>query len=131
MIWFSLLTAYLVVVGCLNNIVSAFAGGDEPEDDRDKRPMWVAVLDSFETLIEVSFGILVLVILIRTRSYIRKKYGIPEAAKCPRGCEDCCCSFWLSPCVICQLARHTADYREYSAGCCTETGLDSGAPEVV
>ena len=40
-------------------------------------------------------------------------------------------SFWCSPCTICQIGRHTADYSQYNLNCCSETGLDPMAPEVV
>jgi hypothetical protein len=29
------------------------------------------------------------------------------------------------------MARHTGDYENYSATCCTSTGLEEGAPSVV
>jgi len=70
-----------------------------------------------------------LFIVIRTRGYIREKYGIRE--KYCEGCQDCCLGFWCPCCTVAQMARHTADYRTYSAGCCTETGLAGGAPDIV
>lgn len=30
--------------------------------------------------------------------------------------------------TVAQMARHTADYRTYSADCCSETGLGERAP---
>jgi TPP-dependent indolepyruvate ferredoxin oxidoreductase alpha subunit len=66
---------------------------------------------------------------MRLRAYVRHKYRIRE--ELCTGCEDCCCTYWCAPCVICQTARHTADYNEYPAHLCTETGLADDAPEVV
>lgn len=43
-------------------------------------------------------------------------------------CEDFCCSFWCSCCTVSQIARHTGDYEEYPATCCTQTGNPPGAP---
>lgn len=54
-------------------------------------------------------------VTMRIRAHVREKYGIPEQ-HCV-GCEDCCCSFWCMRCVMCQISRHTADYRKYRAGC--------------
>jgi hypothetical protein len=46
-------------------------------------------------------------------------------------CDDCCCSLFCMQCSICQLSRHTADYKTYPAGCCTDNGLSPSAPDVV
>jgi Cys-rich protein (TIGR01571 family) len=67
------------------------------------------------------------VITMRLRTYIRERYNIPGSC-----CEDCCCSLWCLKCTICQLARHTADFKTHLAGACTDNGLfHRGAPEVV
>lgn len=95
----------------------------------DNIPSWVSIVDGIHQALSFIYGLFVLVVLIRTRKYIRTKYQIPENS-C-QGCEDCCCSFWCGPCTICQIGRHTADYSRYSASCCSETGLDPMAPEVV
>jgi Cys-rich protein (TIGR01571 family) len=65
-------------------------------------------------------------ITMRLRMYVRERYSIPGSC-----CEDCCCSFWCMQCTICQLHRHTADFKTYPAGCCTDNGLNPGAPDVV
>lgn len=67
--------------------------------------------------------------VMKTRSYIRRKYSIPE-----RGCtgfEDCFCAFFCLPLTICQMARHTADYDTYVGAYCSETGLPPNAPTIV
>ena len=95
----------------------------------DDVPSWVAPLDTTRESLSLLYSIFVLIVMIRTRSHIRNKYQIPEQT-CS-GCEDCCCSFWCSACTICQMARHTADYKTYKASCCSETGLEPMAPDVV
>lgn len=94
-------------------------------------PTWATSLDMIQQFFSLIYAIFILVILMRTRAHIREKYQIPEE-NC-QGCEDCCCSIFCSACTICQMARHTADYSQqgYSASCCSETGLDPRAPEVV
>jgi Cys-rich protein (TIGR01571 family) len=78
----------------------------------------------------IVFFLYVLIITIKTRNYIRKKYAI-RAQNCDESIEDCCCSFWCHACVICQMARHTADYDTYSARCCSSTGLGPNSPAIV
>lgn len=95
----------------------------------DNVPSWVATVDAARQGLSLLYSLFVLFIMIRARGYIRSKYQIPEQS-C-QGCEDCCCSFWCSPCTVCQMARHTADYSTYNASCCSETGLDPRAPQVV
>jgi Cys-rich protein (TIGR01571 family) len=58
----------------------------------------------------------------RTRNLVRRKFKIGKSFGC---FGDCCCAFWCSACSVCQMASHTADYRNrHKARCCTETGLD-------
>jgi Cys-rich protein (TIGR01571 family) len=66
--------------------------------------------------------IYIMAIHTRTRNLLRRKYKIGTGYGC---LGDCCCAFWFFSCSICQMARHTADYRHrHKARCCTETGLD-------
>lgn len=74
----------------------------------------------------ILFSLWALYALCRTRESIRHRYSIEEE-RC-QGCEDLCCSFWCSCCTVAQVARHTGDYEEYPASCCTQTGLPPGAP---
>jgi Cys-rich protein (TIGR01571 family) len=76
-----------------------------------------------------AFAVFAIFVVARTRGRIRSRYGIPER-RC-RGCEDCCCAFWCSCCTVSQMARHTADYENYAALCCGETGLSPNAPSIV
>lgn len=88
------------------------------------------VLYFLQRAIYWAFIVYVLIITIKTRHYIRKKYAI-RAQNCDESIEDCCCSFWCQGCVVCQMARHTADYDTYSARCCSSTGLSPDAPAIV
>jgi Cys-rich protein (TIGR01571 family) len=92
-------------------------------------PVWVNVMIALQYALELGFFLYMLYLIICTRSYIRARYNIPEG-RC-RGCEDCCCAFWLPFCTIAQMARHTADYSQYPAACCTDTGLPEHAPMIV
>jgi Cys-rich protein (TIGR01571 family) len=77
-----------------------------------------------------AFFLYSLIITIKTRYYIRKKYAI-RTQNCDESLEDCCCSCWCHGCTVCQMARHTADYDTYSARCCSSTGLGPNAPSIV
>lgn len=79
--------------------------------------------------IEMAYAIYLLIATCRTRQVVRNHYDIPEE-NC-KGCEDCCCAFWCSCCTVTQMMRHTADYEQYPAACCTETGLPSHAPQTI
>lgn len=75
------------------------------------------------------FWVYCFVLVMKTRSFIRRKYSIPEY-HC-YGFEDCCCAFFCLPLTVCQMARHTADYDTYRAAVCSENGLPPNAPVVV
>lgn len=92
-------------------------------------PTWVLAMIGARALMRFAFFLYTLVLTMKTRAFVRNRYQIPETT-C-RGCEDCCCAFWLPCCTITQMARHTADYDHYPAACCTETGLSSHVPEVI
>jgi Cys-rich protein (TIGR01571 family) len=121
---------YYVVVQFLDILVMPYqTTSDGQQVSYSSLPTWVIVVSAFRYTLAFAFFIFILAVSIRTRAYIRQKYKIPEQS-CT-GCEDCCCSFWCGCCVVAQMGRHTADYRTYKAGCCTETGLDETAPTVV
>jgi len=136
---------YLVVTWSLNIVVQVFQeddteGGDSSNmwDTNGNDPDWLIGIRILRNLLDLALFIFTLIITMFLRKYIRSKYNIPEKyccckdeSSCCSGCEDCCCAFWCQPCTICQMARHTADYHTYSAGCCTDDGLTSGAPPVV
>ena len=56
-----------------------------------------------------------------TRQTLRERYAIPEQSFL--GCEDCCCAYWCQSCAVMQMARHTTNYYQEPAGCCTDTGI--------
>ena len=71
-------------------------------------------------------GVYFLVLVIKTRMHIRRKYQIPTGC-C--GClEDCCCAFVCACCAISQMGRHTTDYSTHTAYCCSRTGLSPNVP---
>jgi len=41
----------------------------------------------------------------------------------PVGWEDVCCAIWCQFCVLGQMARHTVDYGERKAACCSVSGV--------
>lgn len=75
------------------------------------------------------FWVYCFMVVMKTRSYIRRRYSIPES-EC-HGCEDCCAAFFCLPLTVCQMARHTADYDTYRANPCSENGLPTNAPTIV
>ena len=59
-----------------------------------------------------------------TRSSIREKFMIREE-RC-YDLEDVMCASTCLPCTVAQMARHTANYNDYEAVCCSKTGLPDG-----
>ena len=59
-----------------------------------------------------------------TRYSLRDKFLIREE-RC-YDLEDVFCSIFCLPCVVCQMQRHTANYDEHDAVCCSKTGLPDG-----
>mmetsp|Transcript_11217 Transcript_11217/g.21379 ORF Transcript_11217/g.21379 Transcript_11217/m.21379 type:complete len:325 (-) Transcript_11217:73-1047(-) len=98
--------------------------GDDTDDD--EYPSWAETLIFFRFLVFLSFAIFILILMIKTRQFVRKKDHIP--AETCGAMEDCCVSFFCPCCTVCHLARHTNDYDRYSARCCTDTGLADDAP---
>jgi Cys-rich protein (TIGR01571 family) len=69
------------------------------------------------------FGFIVFVTQ-SARSSIREKFMIRE--NCCYDLEDLCCATFCLPCTISQMARHTANYNDYEAVCCSKSGLPDG-----
>ena len=59
-----------------------------------------------------------------TRSSIREKFMIREE-RC-YDLEDVMCASTCLPCTVAQMSRHTANYDDYEAVCCSKTGLPDG-----
>jgi Cys-rich protein (TIGR01571 family) len=93
---------------------------------RDDCPIWQRIIYN---LVTASFTLYTLIVLIKVRAAVRKRYQIPE--KQCHGMEDCCCAFWCGCCTVAQLARQTADYDQRRAVCCSETGLPSLSPAII
>ena len=90
-------------------------------------PAWAKLVNEAQYVIFAAFYVLLLGIVMRTRTHMRRRYGIAEIY-C-HGCEDCCCSFCNPWCAVLQMASHTADYQTYPATWCTRTGLSLQASE--
>lgn len=133
-----------IVIRCsLDAVFNNYHINHDGEDDDDEdwiyfleygfdkeNPEWLIAIRLVRFFLNIALGVLVFVVTMRARRYVRRKYGIPERCPC-RDSEDCCCALCCTACTICQLARHTADYRTYAASYCSENGLPGGAPEVV
>ena len=75
-------------------------------------------------LINTSMFSFIVFVAQSTRSSLREKFMIQEE-RC-FDLEDLCCSALCLPFTVSQMARHTADYDEYEAVCCSKTGLPDG-----
>jgi Cys-rich protein (TIGR01571 family) len=134
---FILAVAYGIVGATMRIAVTAGTGTTTTTDpdtgekiDHTKTPEpWAYGLDVAQTMIGTAYAVFFFIVATLTRFYVRRKYSIPEG--CCGPCDDICCSFWCGTCSVCQMARHTADYANHPAACCTETGLWHGAPDVV
>jgi Cys-rich protein (TIGR01571 family) len=124
---------YYILSNCLQVIITLQTPAPSmvqyPDDGSAEVSSGVAFLSFLNYCVTGGFFLYTLVLMIRTRSYIRSKYAIPEQYM--SGCDDCCLSLFCHCCTITQMARHTADYHTYPAACCTDTGLTETAPEVV
>jgi Cys-rich protein (TIGR01571 family) len=63
------------------------------------------------------------------RATMRKRYKIPP--KLPARIDDCACMLFCGCCSVIQMARHTHNDKDYPGSCCTTTGLDLDAPQIV
>jgi Cys-rich protein (TIGR01571 family) len=125
---FKILVALTTVYWTIRFIVGGILEEKEDEDgSRDDDPAWVEGLALFEFLFFMTFIIVVTVITVKTRRFLRRKHEISN--ECCGEMEDCCTSFWCLPCTVCQMGRHTADYERYPATCCTDTGLKRDIPD--
>jgi len=87
-------------------------------------PWFYVISGPIQSIIFIYF----LVVAIRTRAYIRRKYRIPS--QCCGGIEDFCCVFFCSCCTVSQMGRHTTDYDTHSGYCCSRTGLQSNIKKI-
>jgi len=59
-----------------------------------------------------------------TRNSLRDRFLIRE--QCCNDLEDICYSTWCLCCTVAQMSRHTANYDDYEAVCCSKSGLPDG-----
>lgn len=95
---------------------------DDDDDGGEKEPGWVLGIRFSRVGISFFYVIFFCIVAIRTRTFVRTKYKIPS--RCGE-CEDVCCVLFCYSCSLCQIARHTVDYKniDEEASCCSETGL--------
>jgi Cys-rich protein (TIGR01571 family) len=68
----------------------------------------------------------------RVRSHMRTTHAIPTCWEAmPGAVEDTLCMCCCSCCTLMQMARHTHPDKEYPGYCCTTTGLEPSAPEII
>lgn len=85
----------------------------------------------FATFLLQAFAVgATVVIIARTRYFIRKRYNIKPYTPCNNSCDDCLVSFALPCCTAAQIARHTANYHRYEAKPFSQVGLAPTAPPV-
>lgn len=95
-------------------------------DVGEPSPIWQVVLYH---VCGITFALFSIYTVIKARAAVREKYRIPETSCI--GMEDCCCAFWCGCCTVAQVARHTANYEQRRALCCSETGLPKQPPVLV
>jgi hypothetical protein len=122
-----------VAVTAVNILVSVFAPAADPGSSGS---------GAFFTLVHLVFIpsmlLYVLVAKLRTRAYIRRKYGVrPNVCSscgccgCGSSCDDFCSSCMCPFLTTAQMDRHTADYDKYGGDCFSETGLPHYSPTIV
>ena len=119
----------LFITQTISIIANALLLGASTYEEAQRDHPMIALLTGITYTINIAYAIFLIYLIAITRYRIRSRYGIPEQ-NC-RGCEDCCCAFWCHCCTISQMARHTANYDNYAANCCSETGLGRNAPSIV
>lgn len=85
------------------------------------------------TLVLVSFYLVTSVwIGGNLRRHVRQRYRIPGLfSLLPNRVEDRCTMFCCCCCAIIQVARHSHNDKEYPGYCCSTTGLEVGAPQIL
>ena len=111
--------SYAIFSSVMNNVLRS-KGINTGEDIVPPEFLWPMII------VGNIVGVYFLLLVIKTRMHIRHKYRIP--AGCFGCLEDCCCAFFCACCSISQMGRHTADYSNTTAYCCSRTGLSPDAP---
>lgn len=117
-----------VTTGGVGQVIESFFVDDhddyEEQDGTDNTPEYAAAISLFRVGWAFFYYVFIVIVAIRTRAYVRGRYKIRPRYGCGE-CEDVCCVMACYPCVVCQLSRHTVDYENHRARCCTDTGLAS------
>lgn len=127
----------VVSIVVLYYVISGILGPFKPDYEYDEKtgemvqvgpdaPLWVPIINN---IVGMSFGVYSLIVMIKVRRSVRQRYEI-EAETCCGDTEDCCCVFFCNCCTVAQMARHTADYDQRRALCCTNTGMPDPPPEL-
>jgi Cys-rich protein (TIGR01571 family) len=104
---------------CMNGVL--FTGFDYKWSQR----MELSYADwSALALVNLSMFGFVVFVSQSTRSSLRERFMIREQ-RC-YDLEDLWCSTFCLPCAISQMHRHTANYDDYEAICCSKNGLPHG-----
>jgi len=119
---------FYIVVACfgLNMVFS----GTHVENTRDLDDLEDIAPNPFVSFVGFCLTVYTVITMCRTRRAVRERYQIPADSTCGAD-NDFLCSFCCSCCTAAQLARQTADYRNSSATCCSETGLRRAAPVMI
>ena len=103
---------------------------EDPSKKDEELSIWYYLTVATDDSIWYCYYAFCVYILKNVRHSLRTKYAIPESKVC-RGCEDITCSL-ICPCfTAAQMLRHTTDYDQYDAKCCTSTGVPSYVPSIV
>ena len=120
------MTVSIVVGQLLDYWLEVICDEDEQDHNDDDRPyndragLFVS-LRLARIGVSVFYYLFIIIVAIRTRALVRQKYKI-RPQYCGE-CEDFCCVVCCYACTVCQIARHTVDYEQHEATCCTATGL--------
>jgi hypothetical protein len=119
---------YMIAIVFCNTLDDVYQNWEVDENGEiEQTEEWLEVIIAIEgTLVFVCMLYMWLAVW-RVRRRTRNRYAIPQRCYC----EDCCCSCCCPTLIICQMGRHTANYSSYKGYCCTDTGLERGAPMVV
>jgi PLAC8 family len=108
-------------------IISSTSNQNEDGPNQNEDGPFFLIFLMVEIGIQIGLLYFILKVHTKTRNRLRRTYNI-GADNGDHCLGDCCCAYWCGPCSICQMASHTADYRNtHRARCCTETGLDEDA----
>lgn len=127
-IMLTLLMLYVAMDWTLAMITNPYLQATEEDDETGQIltaeflyiPPWVITLTRLRQAWEFLYGLFVLLLLFRTRQYMRRRYAINHQNH--QALEDCLCVFFCGPCTVCQGARHMSDPRLVSDHCGCPTG---------